>query len=292
MEGLRRYDAPIAAGMALAAWSVFLLDTLYLEPLPSDAGTLGVRLLVLASFGAGLCSGWRWATIAVAAAGAIGLIHVSGSLAYREPDGPIAWNSTLRVVLVAMPLAVAVGALASLVIAKRLAVGAIVLAAPIVVGALAGYRHAKPIDVRPANPMLIELRAFPNPPPYRGVTIRSDQHAMRAMLGPADERRHNSLYGALGFRYGADWVLVGGDGRRLGVSTFLIADPRAETRDGIGIGDNLSLVRERYRSSGPYCDSNNSDFRPHCDVTTDGGHTHLFLTGDPIEQIVVDYYSS
>ena len=60
---MARWRSTLVTAAVLAAYSIFLLDFTYLEPLPWRSGQIGVVLLLVAALGAGMLSGWRWQTL-------------------------------------------------------------------------------------------------------------------------------------------------------------------------------------------------------------------------------------
>jgi hypothetical protein len=265
------------AGLALAAWSVCLLDTTYLEPLPWGAGELGVVLLVVAALGAGLLSGWQdWWLLLLLGAVAVGFVNLSGALWYGDPDYPDL-NDILWLLLLT-PILIAAGAYATTHLigrAGRIA-GGVVLALPLVVVVWAGYRHARPVDRRPGQPFRLE---WGETKAYRDVTYGADKEQLISVLGRPDSTfRDEPGYEYLD--YGEDEFTISD----WGVTGFDIRDTRAETAQGVGIGDNLALVRERFVGADVYC-RHNKRFVPKCGMILDG--RAIEFEGDPIERIVI-----
>jgi hypothetical protein len=274
----------IVATLALAGYSIFLLDFTYLEPLPWRAGQLGVVLLLVAAFGAGMLVGWRWPALLLLAACGIGVLYPSASLQQEgrwwsehgsEVDGVL-------VLLVLVPVAIGLGALCGGRLGPRSRIaGAATLALPLIVVAWAGFREASPTDVEPAHPRVISY------PAYRGVKLGEHlPHALTA-LGKPDG---GSLPDA-DFTFGSDLFEFSAGlednapPAHYSLAILEIRDPNAQTAEGVGIGDNLGLAASRYRAHCGY-DWVQDGWQPECRVYYDTqGFQQLIFIGDPIEWI-------
>ncbi|MFN8121973.1 MAG: hypothetical protein U0237_06035 [Thermoleophilia bacterium] len=72
-------------------------------------------------------------------------------------------------------------------------------------------------------------------------------------------------------------------GRRGRVTAILLTTWRAQTRSGVGVGDNLALVRRREK--GARCERDRQLDRPECVVTA--GRNVAVFAGDPIAVIAL-----
>jgi hypothetical protein len=179
-----------------------------------------------------------------------------------------------------VPLAILLGALLRRLTGHGRSVGAVVLALPLVVVAWAGFRHIRPIDVHPAEAITISY------PRYRGVALGERFPKVLAILGAPDRQD-----GTIDLTYGRDTFELtppdaNFDAPEMNYRLVIVdvRSPRAETSEGVGLGDSLSLVRSRLRAPGRcYHDGT---FRPYCYVYFDSaGLNQLEFIGDPIEQI-------
>lgn len=275
---MARVEPLLWAGLALAGWSVFLLDTGYLEPLPWTAGGFGVALLLMAALGAGLVSGWRrWKLLWLLAAALVGCVSLSGALWYGNPDYPDLNDVALGLFL--LPVVIALGGLATHLPGRMRLLGGIVLAGPLVVVVWAGFRHLHPVDERPTDRFLIQ---WGDTKAYRGVRYGDSRRRLLSTLGKPDSSYFDQGYEYL--VYGRDTFTVTGED---GVQEIEIKDPRAETSEGVGIRDNLGLVERRLTRGwgsqiGIDC-RHNRRFEPECSSIVDG--RLIVFTGDPIEAI-------
>jgi hypothetical protein len=258
------------ATAALAAWSLFLLDSVFLDPLPWSAGRLGVVLLLIGSVGASLLSGWRRQTLLLLAACGVGLVAPSASLMSTNKR----WWSEYGVntddvifLLFLAPPAILLGALASRLDRRAQIAGLVVLALPLAMVGWAGFRHAYPIDVKSDHTFRISY------PRYRGVAIGQHLPSALAVLGRPDSGSNDNdlMYGRDVFEFTSS---------TLGIVE--IGDPGAETIEGVGIGDSLSLAKSRLHAACYYTDT----FKPICYRYFDtAGLAGIEFIGDPIERI-------
>jgi hypothetical protein len=145
----------------------------------------------------------------------------------------------------------------------RLRIGAVVGSALVAVGVspllLAGIRRAFPLDRSPEHPVLVDQQNAR----YRGVTVGDSAEQVRRVLGRPLKKGHDN--GPVGhdfyddggpsnwsppgtykqernFSYEDVGVLIA-RGRVYG---FVITERDAETREGVGVGDNLAIAKRRY----------------------------------------------
>jgi hypothetical protein len=293
----RRLALSLLAAVPLAAWSVLLLSrTLYLEPLPGSAGTMGLSLLVAAALGAGLIAGLQWWTLVLLPAGVIGFSRLSESL---YDSGVECWpfHPHVSKALLLLPVAILAGAIvARFAMRAALVAGIALVVAPVVVFGWAGLRHARPIDSRPAEVYPIDLPALPALPTYRGLKIGDSRQRMLSLLGPPDRAsrgEHDGTADFIDYTYGADTitfarsVLTGSITRRNIVFGIVVRDPKAATAEGVGIGDNLELFRRRY--PGAQCFTPLQSFDPICDTESTykgvSAYAYVVFENDPIDTI-------
>ena len=295
---LRSVGPTLLAGLVLAGWSVFLLDTVYLEPLPSTAGKLGVALLLVTAVGAGLVSGLRWWTLLLLPAAFVGFFDLSASLHDSGVEYK-PYNTPVLKYLWLIPAVVGLGAVASrfIPLGARIA-GAALLLLPLAVFTWAAYRHVRPIDHRPAHPLLIQHPALPESPSYRGVHIGDSKRRLLALLGHPDHAVPGSYVSDAWFdyAYGNDTIryatteLTGATKRHDLVTAITVRDARAQTPEGVGIGDSLALVQKRFADASCFVPLHGFD--PGCQTndTYEGasGYAYLWFQGDPIEEIVIE----
>jgi hypothetical protein len=278
----------VVATLVMAGYSIFLLDFTYLEPLPWRSGQIGVVLLLVAALGAGMLGGGRWWSypLLLAACG-IGVYYPSGSLQhdgrwwsdwFNADTGGSVDDPVLYLLLLA-PVAIVLGALVGRRTGNRTA-GALVLAVPLAVIVWAGIRHANPIDHRPAHPSLIVY------PSYRGVSIGQRLPRVMSVLGKPDRGSladGDFAYGHDLFEFSAGVDDPEPANYRLGFVE--IRNPDAQTREGVGIGDSLSLAKSRLDANCDYY----KDFEPKCNALYDSeGFQRIEFYGDPIEWIRID----
>jgi hypothetical protein len=261
-------DATLIAGVALAGWSLLGLGTTYLEPLPFSAGSLGVGLVLVSCFGAGLLSGWRLRTSVLPPAALVGFVFISDALGkylgYSEEET----NSVLRL-LWFTPVLLLLGAIiAARFAAPALRTGLLVLLAPLILVAWAGYRHVRPIDRHPSDPLYIDWQTST----YRGVIVIAHPYRAAALAALRAHIKNPRFW------FKGDSV----DLERGFVEEIYITNPNAETKEGVGIGDSLALVAQRYPDAiCKYWDW--SLWQPAC-VTP---NTDLDFVGDPINKIIM-----
>ena len=280
----------IAAATALAAWGVFLLDFTYLEPLRWGAAELGVVLLLVAALGAGLVSGWSWWTLLLIPAAGIGVAHPSDAFLVAGwkflSDEPQDANDAIYL-LSLLPVAIVLGAMLSRATYRAPVVGAVLLSLPLAIVAWAGFRSARPIDREPAHPITLSY------PRYRSVALRDRLPKVLSELGQPDRRSEgiDLTYGRDTFELTPSSLDFSAPRGRYFLVMVRISDPRAETAEGVGIGDNLSLVEARLAKPGvpPIFCSHDSAYKPECTVYFDtSGLKSMTFTGNPIERITME----
>ena len=199
----QRLSLTLLAALATLVWSFLTLArTDYLDPLPWSAGTIGVSMLVAATLGAGLLSGWQWWTLLVLPAAAIGFFHLSDALydsgVECEPYHPAVMRGLLLV-----PAAIALGAVIARFVSRPARVaGAVLVLLPVTAFAWAGFRHQYPIDRQPEHPLMI--RWLGGAVTFRGVavdtaTITDPRAATAAGVGIGDSlsvarSRYRAMY--------------------------------------------------------------------------------------------------
>jgi hypothetical protein len=284
-EAARRASRALLAAVIVAAWSVVLITyTGYLEPLPWEAGALGVVLLLAVSVGAGLVGGWHWWTLLILPAATVGFLYVSEDLFYSGSEFD-QYDAAVGRGLLLLPVAIGIGALASRWIRKGLVVGLAVMALPLVGIAWAGERHVRPVDHRPADRLLIDVPSNPERPAYRGLAIADTKAQMLELFGRPDRAR------GIDYKFGADTVKLSGSYAGVfnerggatwnGVEYIVIRDSRAETAVGVGIGDNLAVFKRRY--PGQWCGLLYR--RVGCEISL--GYAYVDFDGDPIKSITL-----
>jgi hypothetical protein len=275
----------LLAAATLAGWSFVLLDrTRFFEPLPHTAGAIGVALMLVAGLGAGLLGGWNRWTLACVAAGGVGLFRLSESLNYNASDN-VSLHPRVFEFLWLLPVAIAAGAAIQRVAPRSRALGAMVLASPIVVVAWAGYRQANPIDYRPAEIYHLVLPAHVGLATYRGVHMGATPQQVVAVLGRPDhvsQTRKNPMWWnepVVDYAYGADdFTFVNGLLHRI-----VIRDERAATAEGVGVRDNLAIARTRIPRTS--CFIGLTDYDPMCSIDDESSPIEVDFNGDPIESI-------
>ena len=169
---------------------------------------------------------------------------------------------------------------------RSLVVGWALLALPLVLVGWAMARHARPVDHQSTTPLLIafvpsESKKTPFVGSYRGVRVGDRVSSLLARLGTPDRREVTD--GDIAYWYGNDafhaWAARGER-----IHAITVRDTRAETAEGVGIGDNLAVAKRHT----PYCDyyDNGFDvFRPSCDWSYP--FQVIRFEGDPIDEIVI-----
>ena len=260
------------AAVALAACTFLLLDTTSLEPLRWDAATLGIWLLLVAALGAGLLSGLRFRTILlVFVVPVVFLAHPAPTLIAAFGQSEEVESSALKLLWL-VPVAVAVGAVGSRFSTRTSLVGAALLVVPVIVVAWAGFRQARPVDHVPPHPLLIRWKGVAS---YRGVKATDTKSQVIEALGAPVRVSDDG-----GLVYGQDTIDLASP---RDVEVFSISDPRAQTPEGVGIGDSLALVR---RLPGELrCPHNPDTLKAECRLIL--GNTFWIFENDPITEILL-----
>jgi hypothetical protein len=113
-----------------------------------------------------------------------------------------------------------------------------------------------------------------------------------AVLGKPDHRNEDIdlTYGLDTFELTPPGLDFAAPERKYFLVFVHIKDPRAETTEGVGVGDSLSLVESRLTGPDVYpifC-GHNSNYDPSCTVHFDAyGMKSLTFIGDPIERITM-----
>lgn len=180
----------------------------------------------------------------------------------------------------------------------RAVVGCLVLA--LGVGALDAIRA--PVDEHPANPLVLDWRAGT----YEGVALRARVSELIARLGPPERRGPDEPSEPIGESY----YDIGGptsfgspgrgpseretlrfDGRAFFVtngriSGWVTTSKRAETPEGVGVGDSRDLVKQRYPQAACRTGYEGTEYAtfPVCEVRVCSGRL-LAFGGDPLKSI-------
>jgi hypothetical protein len=280
------------AALFAAAWEL----ELWTDPLPDE---ITLAALALAHLGAGALAD-RWRIVAASAA-----VAAAAALAGEGLEVFLAIVFGVPIAGVLLALGVGAGKLA-----RRRARGderqlIRVLAAVLATCALAPAAFAAfdelrpPVDDTPDDPLVLD----PVRGTYRGIALGDRERALVRRVGRPERRGSNEPAEPLG----EDYYEVGGPTthdippgdeetlRYRELSVFLVrgrvygwvtTSERAETPEGIGVGDSRALVQERYPDADCYIGNEGTEYVtfPVCEVELCSGR-RLVFGGDRIKSV-------
>ncbi|HEV2058533.1 MAG TPA: hypothetical protein VGR11_04190 [Solirubrobacteraceae bacterium] len=298
----RRWHAGRRLSVAVAGYAVAVVVWVLLQA-PLDEPLL--RLLAHAALvfavllAAALAASW-WFLAAAIPILAVSVISADGILAWAIFGAVIA----APVVVGGLAAAIAAGRWARRrgVPAQTLAVatGGVICFA-LGIGALDAIRA--PVDKHPDNPLIVDWRKGT----YEGIALRSSTERLVAKLGRPQKRGTNESAEPIG----EDYYDIGGptafrtpgrgetknetlrykrraffasDGR---IAGWVTTSQRAETPEGVGVGDSRELIKQRYPQANCYTANEGSEYVtfPLCEIRAVCRGRLLAFGGDPIKSI-------
>jgi hypothetical protein len=279
-----RYTSAVIAAIAYATLVVSVQSDIY-QPLPPLPFAVFVVLALISTFAVGMAARTWWVLLAAAA--------------------PLLWASqgSLALIIggfavVPVALGIGVGVAIGRHFGRRGALaGCVLLALAFLPLATAVAMSRWPHDHQPAHPVPIDLATGS----YAGVTLGdSEQVALRKatepLLGRNTQDLHqlagansadafSSAYATETFVY-RDHALMIRNGK---VVAIVITNPDAETPEGIGPGDGLALVPQRYPML--HCEAHDgySDEGPAGPPDCHGhvGDVGLWISEDPVQLVTI-----
>ena len=288
----------IVAGLGLVGALLVgaLLEGTLTEPLLEDVGIVSLSLAVLLS--AAVAASWWFLaagipivvlsaipfddTLPFAVLGAI----ISAPFVFAALAGGVAVGRMLR------------GRARSSTNLVRAMVGCIALT--LILGGVDALRP--PVDKHPENPLTVDWRKGT----YEGVALRSTSADLIARLGKPEKRGGDEPAEPIG----EDYYDIGGptsfgspgrgpsedetlrfedrsffatDGR---ISGWVTTSERAETPEGVGVGDSRELVKQRYPAADCRTGNEGTEYAtfPLCEIRVCSGRLLVF-GGDPIKSV-------
>lgn len=277
---------------AVVAWAVICAAVLWSDAWEPLAGPVGGIATLLATVGLALLLRW-WAVPIVA----LGCVAVA--VAVRPADEQL---DTFLTLVVAVPLLAGTAGIAALVARREWSSrpGEILVSAAVVLTAVGVALNLRTVDHHPGQPVPVDLRtgAFADVRPgqdasrlsaTRGNATVTQDLAQMAPLGEDDGELSGPTSFSGGFRthrFRQTAAFV----RRGTIIGYVTTDPDVELGKGVGIGDSISLVRERglpFTCSGVSLGSDATrPSYPACQKRVRGGAV-LWAGGDPIDSIWV-----
>jgi hypothetical protein len=294
--------------LLLLAGSYLLVSADAWDPL---AGGLGLGAWAVGAFALGLVAQGTRRRGAVVLAAALPAVAVAASLPFSRAEEPVTWGFFMLPLLglggaglVAVAAAVAHATRRA---GARTARAVDTAEVAVTVAAAAAFAYGVWLDVRvverhPDDPATIDDVAGT----FRGVGVGDQVSAVRQRLGapvparipargfgtPLGESRADFVGPSssdtdLTWRYRGLAILVAGDRTQ----QLIITDHSAETPEGVGVGDSLSLATREYRHVTCDGELTGSDTvnpsYPYCSGHV-AGRTGITFYGDPIESITLD----
>lgn len=279
-----RYSLAVIASIAYAALVISVQTDIY-QPLPPLPFAVFVVLALLSTIAVGMAARTFWVLLAAAAPlvwateGPLGLIFGGFAVA------PVA-------------LGIGMGVTMGRHFGRRGAVaGCVLLALAFLPLATAVALAQWPHDRQPAHPVPIDLAMGS----YAGVTLGdSEQEALRKTTEPLLSRNGQDLHQLAGVNgadafssaYATETVVYRDHALMIRngiVVAIVIANPDAETPEGIGPGDGLALVPKRYPML--HCEAHDgySDEGPAGPPDCHGhiGDVGLWISEDPVQLVTI-----
>ena len=298
------YTPTMGAAWLRAVAAVAYLTVIVALVVHYDGGQLELEdaflaLFVGVSLGAGLLIG-RWWSVSLAMA------SIVVPAASPTPENALFWVLFVPIGVITSAALLGAGTGVRKLIARRAPsresvaaiVGALLVSGSVVVVAVAAVREVWVTDDQPARPLVVDESR----PSYQGVGVGDSAARMRerfgqptvdrsggppAPLGEDPDRLStpNNLIGGKTFDYPGVAFLVRG-GR---IKGFVVTAQDAETRAGVGVGDDLEIASKKYREiecgDETFADDP-APIYPYCNGRAIG-NVLVWFGGDPIDNITV-----